>query len=424
MTHRFDGVVHFTRQPRIILFLCCLMLISTQISAQTFRFRDGTTAQCTTPAGKIVQQIYLPAGSGMFMNMGFTGTTVTLPDGSARITWDTTKLNSLPDDAHDFIYYHECAHAHVPTSDELMANCVGLIDMRAAGRTSAAVEERLRQFHVGLGFMGPRYGFGPEYWARTIQCADRGGSQVRITATAATTTTCSFTSGPKNGQIIDFGNRPGVVPAMVGAQCTDGAGSFGMAVPSSASATSSAIQGDWQGTLQNWNLPIVLHLGAGGVGTADSPRQNAFGMPLQHSLNGDRINISIPSVAATYSATLRGSRISGTFAQRGQNVPLRLSKVEVTTSAPSNGIQGDWRGTLQQWNLLVVLHLNAGGVGTADSPRQNAFGMPLQYTVTGNRLHLAIPSVGAIYYATVNGSQISGTFAQNGQNLPLMVTKQ
>jgi hypothetical protein len=68
-------------------------------------------------------------GMAAFMG-GYTGVTNVAPNGSAQINWNVQKLSSLPPAAHDFIYFHECAHAHVPTSDELLANCVGLVDMR------------------------------------------------------------------------------------------------------------------------------------------------------------------------------------------------------------------------------------------------------------------------------------------------------
>ena len=63
---------------------------------------------------------------------------------------------------HDLIFFHECAHAQIPTTDELRANCVGLKMMRAAGKGGFAVESKLAAF----------YGPGNDYWARTLKCAD------------------------------------------------------------------------------------------------------------------------------------------------------------------------------------------------------------------------------------------------------------
>jgi hypothetical protein len=278
-------------------------------------------------AGQIAQQVYLPAVAGTFLTTGDTGTTISLPNGSARISWDTAKLNSLSPAVHDFMYFHECAHARVPTSDELMANCVGLIDMRAANRSSDAIEQILDRFHTNLGFMGPRYGVGSAYWARTVQCANSGGPKNSLDVAAPKpTTTCNFAFGPKAGQTIDFANQPGAVAAMVGSQCTDGTGSYGMAVPSSASAGSNAVDDEWLGTLSmsQGNLEVEFRLAAGGVGVVDSPSQNVFGMPLHYTLTGNHINISIPSVRASYAATVNGNHMSGTLSQNGVNFPLTL----------------------------------------------------------------------------------------------------
>jgi hypothetical protein len=118
--------------------------------------------------------------------------------------------------------------------------------------------------------------------------------------------------------------------------------------------------------------------------------------------------------------------MSGTFSQNGQNLPLTMSKSGGSAPAPSpqpGGLQGDWQGTLQGPNLPIVFHLGGAGSGTADSPSQSANGMPLSYSVNGNAITITIPSVSATYRATVNGSQMSGTFSQNGQNLPLTMNK-
>src|SRR5581483_9334026 len=125
-------------------------------SAHAFTFSDGSVVRCTAYNGRFVDETYLPPFAAQ-ANMGYTGVTLARPDGSTTTTWDTARLSALPPAVHDYIYFHECAHAHVPTSDELVANCVGLVDMRAAGRSSAAIEQQLAAFHASLGYMGPRY---------------------------------------------------------------------------------------------------------------------------------------------------------------------------------------------------------------------------------------------------------------------------
>jgi len=85
-------------------------------------------------------------------------------------------------------------------------------------------------------------------------------------------------------------------------------------------------------------------------------------------------------------------------------------------------VEGGWQGVLGG-NLPLVFHLAAGGAGTVDSPSQNAFGMPMKYTLSASHINASIPSVGATYAGTVNGNQMTGTFTQRGQDFPLALSK-
>jgi len=67
-------------------------------------------------------------------------------------------------------------------------------------------------------------------------------------------------------------------------------------------------------------------MGAGGNGSLDDLFHQALGIPLQYSVNGNHINISIPSVGASYAATVSGNQITGTFSQNGGNFPLVIIK--------------------------------------------------------------------------------------------------
>jgi hypothetical protein len=92
--------------------------------------------------------------------------------------------------------------------------------------------------------------------------------------------------------------------------------------------------------------------------------------------------------------------------------------------AHSQALQGDWQGTLSapNGNLPTVFHLGAGGSGTIESTAQH-FTAPLQYSSKGSQVTITVPSINGTYAATVNGNQMTGTWTQNGQGLPLTVTK-
>ena len=144
---------------RYLLLAACALLPIASFGAAAFTFTDGTHADCVA-RGETVVEIDAPPGH-MIYQVGYTGITAPAESGY-RITWNVKKLNSLPPDVHDFIFFHECAHARVPTRDELRANCAGLKAMREAGRAGFAVESRLAAF----------YGPGNDYWARTLKCAN------------------------------------------------------------------------------------------------------------------------------------------------------------------------------------------------------------------------------------------------------------
>lgn len=143
------------------LLLVCSMALADSRLAGAFTFSDGTTMRCIA-AGQPVEEYDAPPGHELVVR-NHTG--VVEANGSGyRIVWNPASLNRLPPDMHDFIFFHECAHASVPTRDELIANCVGLQVMRASGRAGFAVETRLGAF----------YGPSSEYWRQTVACADAG----------------------------------------------------------------------------------------------------------------------------------------------------------------------------------------------------------------------------------------------------------
>jgi hypothetical protein len=127
-------------------------------AAHAFAMADGTIVQCIA-RGAVVPEVYAGADNP-FAKLGRTGLAERI-DGGYRITWNTERLASLPPEVRDFIFFHECAHARVPTENELEANCAGLLDMRAAGRAGPAFEKKLRSYFPGVA-----------YWADTFTCAD------------------------------------------------------------------------------------------------------------------------------------------------------------------------------------------------------------------------------------------------------------
>jgi hypothetical protein len=143
--------------PLRLAFVATIGCVAVATQADAFTFSDGTSASCVA-RGETVPEYAPPPGAEV---MNFTGTTVKVGSGY-QIIWNAQKLAVLPPAMHDLLFFHECAHAKVPTTDEVQANCAGLKDMRAAGRAGFAVEAKLAAF----------YGATNGYWVSTLRCAD------------------------------------------------------------------------------------------------------------------------------------------------------------------------------------------------------------------------------------------------------------
>ena len=94
-------------------------------------------------------------------------------------------------------------------------------------------------------------------------------------------------------------------------------------------------------------------------------------------------------------------------------------------------IQGTWLGTLDTPEpLRIVLNFErsaAGWTGTADSPDQAVFAIPISsVTVTGDQVDVAIASVGLTLTGTVSsdGQTLTGVATQNGGSIPVTLERQ
>jgi hypothetical protein len=145
------------RGRRWLLFCAALFVAAGDVAA--FTFTDGTIMRCIVggaPVEEIAMQASLPPAV-------LRRVALTEQIGSGyRILWNEAQLKTLPPEMHDFLFFHECAHASVPTQNEVTANCVGLEAMRKAGRAGFAVESKLAAF----------YGPDNEYWRKTLACAN------------------------------------------------------------------------------------------------------------------------------------------------------------------------------------------------------------------------------------------------------------
>jgi hypothetical protein len=178
---RATGPVHRPRRRLVGVAVAALFFVCVLVrpdAAAAFTFSDGAQAPCLTDEGVATEYVH-PPGDATAPG-GFIGFTHLDPAAGWIIDWNGLMLSSAPSYAHDFIFFHECAHAKARTFDELKANCLGLIDMRAAGRAGPKIEARLAVYHQKLGYMGRQYGWGNDYWARTVACANDAAAAARL----------------------------------------------------------------------------------------------------------------------------------------------------------------------------------------------------------------------------------------------------
>lgn len=129
------------------------------LAALAFTFSDGTATTCIARGAPVPE--FFAGPDDPFSRLGRIGLAERSGTGY-RITWNAARLKALPAPLHDFVFFHECAHATESTEVELEANCAGLKAMRAAGRAGPAIENRLKA-------MFPNN----PYWTDTFACADR-----------------------------------------------------------------------------------------------------------------------------------------------------------------------------------------------------------------------------------------------------------
>lgn len=96
------------------------------------------------------------------------------------------------------------------------------------------------------------------------------------------------------------------------------------------------VQGIWSGDLnaQGTEIYLVFHFSENGC-MLDSPDQGVKGIPAEAKVNAvGGVEVSIPSIGATYSGVLLPDKIVGTFTQRGMSFPLTLTPGERKLNRP------------------------------------------------------------------------------------------
>ena len=119
------------------------------------------------------------------------------------------------------------------------------------------------------------------------------------------------------------------------------------------------LSGAWKGNIvvQSYSIPIVLNLQQNDEGitaTLDSPDQQAFGIKATAKVKGEKLEVAVPEIGASYSAKIDGNTLDGTYSQMGFSVPLKLTR---EVAAPSD--DDDW---VNDSLLSVFDNIQLGGI--------------------------------------------------------------
>lgn len=223
-------------------------------------------------------------------------------------------------------------------------------------------------------------------------------------------------------------------------------------------AADSRLAGDWTGTLDinGVQLRIVFHIskksGGGLAATMDSPDQGGRGIPAAvEETKPPAVRLAVASVQGAFEGKMdqTGSKMTGHWSQGPASLPLVLEKFDASKGDPkdarkanpesiavnkkTNGkLVGQWQGTLEAGVSLrlvfkIVQSSEGGLLGTIDSLDQGATDIPMTAIKSdGDKIRFECKTIGGVFQAALDktASEISGSWEQGGNTLPLVIRKQ
>jgi pimeloyl-ACP methyl ester carboxylesterase len=98
--------------------------------------------------------------------------------------------------------------------------------------------------------------------------------------------------------------------------------------PSLALAQTTAIAGDWYGTLHigGGQVPLIIHVAPDGGASVDSPAQKAIGLPAAVTVADGKVSVTLKAIPAGFQGALSadGKTLAGEWIQGGARLPLVL----------------------------------------------------------------------------------------------------
>jgi CubicO group peptidase (beta-lactamase class C family) len=212
---------------------------------------------------------------------------------------------------------------------------------------------------------------------------------------------------------------------------------LGLAIVTASGQTKPEIVGDYLGTLGPLHLRLHLKLDATGtlVGTMDSPDQGANGLACaDFKLEGEALSFSVPVVHGTWKGTVSadGKILTGRWDQ-GSPMPLVFTRDTFVAAEKPSRVDGIWLGTLQAGgaSLRIQVHVKSDNSGkeycSLDSLDQHAMGLDCAaVTFSSDDFGFDVPVVKGHFTGklSADGNTLAGTWDQNNNSLPLILTRQ
>lgn len=202
--------------------------------------------------------------------------------------------------------------------------------------------------------------------------------------------------------------------------------------------------GHWEGAalVQSRQLAFQIDVartpGGAFAGTLTVPAQKLTGLPLRVAVDGTTIRLEARGdQPLTGTLSEDGKTMKGEFAAAGHAFPFSLTRTgdahdtaRPTSPPVSQALAGAWNGRLDAdggLRLVLTMTNRADGtsIGSIVNVDQGGLEIPVTIAQDGTRVTLTAAAINGSYSATLNadGTQLAGTFIENGQPMPLTFTR-
>ena len=202
------------------------------------------------------------------------------------------------------------------------------------------------------------------------------------------------------------------------------------------------LAGHWRGdmVLPSGTLEMVFLVerdGEGWKGTADTPAQGVFGVPLKIETDESAFRLAVPATGGVFVAELAegGEKLLGHWEQRGARLELSCKRRPPPPPLPEGTderLPGIWEGVLEigpvELRIVLTIERDESGKfgGHMVSPDQSPLEIPITRVddVGEGRLRVCIGSVFVTFTVDLDGQarQLECSYRQGNRTLPITLS--